>query len=106
MPHWFHWADHGGYNFVSGPLADITLVTAFVAAIITWWHTHNCHVHGCWRVKWHPHPEHGHPVCAVHHPDGHRGFFWRIFHGKHHTAAHILRPDAHRYDHHQPKGTG
>lgn len=29
MPHWFHWADHGGYNFVSGPLADITLITAF-----------------------------------------------------------------------------
>ena len=25
-----HWPTHGGYNFVSGPLADITLITAFI----------------------------------------------------------------------------
>ncbi|MDX6507457.1 MAG: hypothetical protein QOG06_2101, partial [Gaiellaceae bacterium] len=24
-----HWPTNGGYNFVSGPLADITLITAF-----------------------------------------------------------------------------
>ena len=24
-----HWPTQGGYNFVSGPLADITLATAF-----------------------------------------------------------------------------
>ena len=24
-------------------------------------------------LQWHPHPDHGHPVCKKHHPDGHRG---------------------------------
>ncbi|MBA3843813.1 MAG: hypothetical protein H0X39_14575 [Actinobacteria bacterium] len=67
-----HWPTHGGYNFVSGPLADITLVTAFTATLCLWWRRHNCHVHRCWRLQWHPHPDHGHPVCKKHHPDGHR----------------------------------
>ena len=31
---------------------------------------HNCHVRRCWRLAWHPHPDHGHPVCRRHHPDG------------------------------------
>lgn len=70
MPHWFHWATQGGYNFVSGPLADITLVTSFIAAVVLYWRHHNCHVQGCWRLQWHPHPGHGHPVCSVHHPYG------------------------------------
>jgi len=26
-----HWPTRGGYNFVSGPLADITLITAFAS---------------------------------------------------------------------------
>ena len=69
LPHWFHWADHGGYNFVSGPLADITLLTAFVGSFLLFWHRHNCHVHRCLRLSWHPHPVHGHPVCKRHHPD-------------------------------------
>ena len=65
-----HWPTQGGYNFVSGPLADITLVTAFLSTLILWWRRHNCHVYRCWRLQWHPHPGHGHPVCRVHHPDG------------------------------------
>jgi hypothetical protein len=69
LPHWFHWADHGGYNFVSGPLADITLLTAFAGWLLLFWHKHNCHVHRCPRLSWHPHPVHGHPVCKRHHPD-------------------------------------
>jgi hypothetical protein len=28
-----HWPTQGGYNFVSGPLADITLITAFSSAL-------------------------------------------------------------------------
>jgi hypothetical protein len=28
-----HWPTQGGYNFVSGPLADITLVTAFAGTL-------------------------------------------------------------------------
>ena len=65
------WHDPDGYNFVSGPLADITLITAFASALYLWLRKHNCHVHRCWRLQWHPHPEHGHPVCRKHHPDGH-----------------------------------
>ena len=64
-----HWPTQGGYNFVSGPLADITLVTAFVGSLLLFWHRHNCHVHRCLRLSWHPHPVHGHPVCKRHHPD-------------------------------------
>ncbi len=66
-----HWPTHGGYNFVSGPLADITLITAFTGTLYLFLRKHNCHVHGCWRMQWHPHPDHGHPVCKKHHPDGH-----------------------------------
>jgi hypothetical protein len=61
---------HGGYNFVSGPFADITLITAFSSALYLWLRKHNCHVRGCWRLQWHTHPDHGHPVCKKHHPDG------------------------------------
>jgi hypothetical protein len=66
-----HWPTQGGYNFVSGPLADITLVTAFAGTLYLFLRRHNCHVHRCWRLAWHPHPDHGHPVCKKHHPDGH-----------------------------------
>jgi hypothetical protein len=69
LHHVLHWPTQGGYNFVSGPLADITLVTAFLGTLYLWLRTHNCHVHRCWRLSWHPHPVHGHPVCKKHHPD-------------------------------------
>ena len=49
-----HWPDKGGYNFVSGPLADITLVTAFASTLYLFLRRHNCHVNGCWRMEWHP----------------------------------------------------
>lgn len=68
--HIFHWPSQGGYNFISGPLADITLITAFVGTLWLWMKKHRCHVHRCWRMSWHPHPDHGHPVCRKHHPDG------------------------------------
>ena len=63
-----HWPTQGGYNFVSGPLADITLATAFLSWLFIFLRRHNCHVNRCWRLAWHPHPEHGHPVCRKHHP--------------------------------------
>jgi hypothetical protein len=69
LPHWFHWPAHGGYNFVSGPLADITLATGFLGWLYLFLRKHNCHVHHCWRLAWHPHPVHGHPVCKKHHPE-------------------------------------
>lgn len=67
-----HWPVKGGYNFVSGPLADITLATAFVSWIYLFLRSHNCHVHKCFRLAWHPHPGHGHPVCKKHHPEAHK----------------------------------
>ena len=69
-----HWPTQGGYNFVSGTLADITLFTAFASTLYLFWRRHNCHVHRCWRLQWHAHPGHGHPVCKKHHPDGNRIF--------------------------------
>jgi hypothetical protein len=42
-----HWPTHGGYNFVSGPLADITLITAFASSLYLFLRKHNCHVHRC-----------------------------------------------------------
>lgn len=62
-----------GYNFWSGPLADLGLITIFTGLaffVSAWWRKHNCHVHKCWRLQWHEHPGHGHPVCAKHHPYG------------------------------------
>ena len=49
-----HWPTKGGYNFVSGPLADITLITAFASTLYLWLRKHNCHVQRCWRLQWHP----------------------------------------------------
>jgi hypothetical protein len=46
---------------------------AWVAVALTYMRRHNCHQHGCWRLQWHAHPEHGHPVCKKHytdHPEG------------------------------------
>jgi hypothetical protein len=79
--HVLHWPMQGGYNFVSGPLADITLITAFVGTLYLWLRSHNCHVHRCWRLAWHPHPVHGHPVCKRHHPDS-RGVHSAGIHGE------------------------
>ena len=51
-----HWPTQGGYNFISGPLADITLITAFASTLLTCFlRRHNCHVNRCWRLAWHPH---------------------------------------------------
>jgi hypothetical protein len=65
-----HWSTQGGYNFISGPLADITILTAFLSTLYLFLRRHNCHVRHCWRMAWHPHPDHGHPVCKKHHPHG------------------------------------
>lgn len=63
-----------GYQFWSGlggDLGQVTLITGLVVVTAGWVRHHNCHVKGCWRLQWHPHPEHGHPVCRRHFPDEH-----------------------------------
>lgn len=57
------------YNLWSGILGDVTIFTGFVAVLLAFWRTHNCHVHSCPRLIWHTHPVTGHPVCKHHHPD-------------------------------------
>jgi hypothetical protein len=56
LNHLIHWPTHGGYNFVSGPLADITLITAFAGTLYLWLRKHNCHVYRCWRFAAAPPP--------------------------------------------------
>jgi hypothetical protein len=58
------WHDPDGYNFVSGPLADITLLGGAYAIL----RHHNCHVKGCWRIARHPVAGTEHIVCRKHHP--------------------------------------
>ena len=85
--------DHSGcgYSFWSGgasDIAEVTVIFSLGAFLGAWWRKHNCHVHGCWRLQWHPHPTHSHPVCAKHHPHGQgRGA---------HLKAEMHTLDAHR----------
>jgi hypothetical protein len=60
-----------GYQFWSGlgsDIGEVSIFGALVGGILAYWHHHNCHVHRCWRLCWHAHPGHGHPVCKRHHP--------------------------------------
>jgi hypothetical protein len=73
MPHWFyvyfvHVLSGKGYQFWSGIGSDVGEIT-LVGLVMVWWRHHNCHVYRCWRLSWHPHPDHKHPVCRHHHPD-------------------------------------
>jgi len=58
------WHDPDGYNFISGPLADITLLGGAYAIA----RRHNCHVKGCWRIARAIVPGTGYVVCRKHHP--------------------------------------
>jgi hypothetical protein len=59
------WHDPDGYNFISGPLADITLLGAVYAIV----RRHNCHVKGCLRLGRHQVAGTTYVVCRKHHPD-------------------------------------
>jgi hypothetical protein len=76
---WMH-PGGSGYWFYSG-VFDASISVAIVSGVGVFWRAHN-HVRGCWRLDWHPHPEHGHPVCFVHHPDGGSEFL----HKRHHQV--------------------
>lgn len=58
------WHDPDGYNFISGPLADITLLGGGYALL----RHHNCHAKGCWRIGGHAVEGTGYVVCRKHHP--------------------------------------
>lgn len=76
---WWFWHPLAGpgYQFWSGIGSDIGEI-AIVGGAIAIYRRHNCHVHRCWRLSWHAHPDHGHPVCRRHHPDHPSGGGQRI----------------------------
>ncbi|MFL5823244.1 MAG: hypothetical protein ACJ764_07360 [Solirubrobacteraceae bacterium] len=59
------WHDPDGYNFISGPLADVTLLGGAYAIL----RRHNCHAKGCLRIGRHPVDGTDYVVCRHHHPD-------------------------------------
>jgi hypothetical protein len=59
------WHDPDGYNFISGPLADITLLGGGYVFV----RRHNCHAKRCWRVGRHAVDGTTYVVCRKHHPD-------------------------------------
>jgi hypothetical protein len=59
------WHDPDGYNFISGPLADLTLIGGGYAIL----RRHNCHVKGCLRIGRHLVAGTTYVVCRKHHPD-------------------------------------
>jgi hypothetical protein len=75
---WLH-PGGAGYWFYSG-VFDAGILIGVFSGIGVFWRSHNCHVRGCWRLDWHPHPDHGHPVCYVHHPDGRAEFLLAVHH--------------------------
>jgi hypothetical protein len=58
------WHDPDGYNIVSGPIADVTLLGGAYAIA----RKHNCHVRGCWRVGRAAVEGTNYIVCGKHHP--------------------------------------
>jgi hypothetical protein len=61
----FTWHDPEGYNFISGPLADITLLGGGYAIL----RRHNCHAKRCFRIGRRPVAGTTYVVCRRHHPD-------------------------------------
>jgi hypothetical protein len=59
------WHDPDGYNFISGPLADITLLGGAYAIF----RRHNCHAHHCLRIGRHKVPGTDYIVCRKHQPE-------------------------------------
>lgn len=59
------WHDPDGYNFISGPLADVTLIGGAYAIV----RRHNCHAKRCWRIGRHAVAGTTYVVCRKHHPD-------------------------------------
>lgn len=84
------WHDPDGYNFLSGPLADITLLGAGYAIL----RRHNCHAKRCLRVGMHPVHGTSYIVCRKHHP--HARPTAEQIHDEHYaaTASHVAEATA------------
>lgn len=85
MLHWLSqiWTDPSAYNFVSGPLPDVTLLGGFVLAF----RKLNCHAPRCWRIGHHPTADGQFRLCRHHHPDLPNGrLSLAEIHRRHHEA--------------------
>ena len=66
---YFHPLHGTGYQFWSGIGSDAGEIT-LIGALVAIWSKHNCHVHRCWRLSWHPSEKYGgHVVCRHHHEE-------------------------------------
>jgi hypothetical protein len=88
---WLH-PGGSGYWFYSG-VFDAGILLGVLSGVGVFWRAHNCHVQGCWRLDWHPHPDHDHPVCRTHHPDGRAEFLHARYHRVKATAASAEMPE-------------
>lgn len=74
IPHYFwHPYSGNGYQFWSGigsDIGEVAIVGGLVTLLLAFWRHFNCHADRCWRLSWHTHADHGHPLCRVHHPHG------------------------------------
>lgn len=74
LPDWFwHPLTGLGYQFWSGigsDIGEISTPVSIAAGILFAWRHLNCHADRCYRIGWHLHGDHGHPVCKHHHPQG------------------------------------
>ncbi len=94
---WFYnalrwtWHDPDGYNFISGPLADITLLGGAYAIL----RRHNCHAKRCWRIGRRQVAGTTYVVCRKHHPDGSpTAEQIHAEHAEHRRALHAARATA------------
>lgn len=63
----FHPLRGFGYQFWSGIAGSFVLGGGIWVGLFAYLRRHNCHVHRCWRLAWHPDPRDGHPRCKRHH---------------------------------------
>lgn len=70
LPYWLvHPLSSAGASFyggIGGDIGELSIAAAIAATLISTYRKHECHVQGCRRPSFHPHPSHGHPVCKRH----------------------------------------
>lgn len=65
-------ASDAPYLLWSGFGSDLGLFTGMMLAGSAWWHRHNCHAPGCWKIGRFPIAGGAYTMCLQHHPD-HQG---------------------------------
>jgi hypothetical protein len=84
------------YGFWSGfgsDIAEVGILTTLAAAIGGWYHKHNCHTEGCWRLGLHPMAGGQYVVCRTHHNqiEGYSSRKLPLSHIARHHREHLAR---------------